>query len=94
MTTTGYRESGWHLQMFLECLLCARFQAGRQVLQIMYRSVGLSIVNREANTDNDDALGECHGETTMEWLGLRGMGLCRSETVFLKRENAKTRLRK
>lgn len=74
MTTTGYRESGWHLQMFLECLPCARFQAGRQILQIMYRSVGLSIVNWEANTDNDDALGECHGETRVEWAGTEGNG--------------------
>lgn len=47
MTTTGYRESGWRLQMFLECLPCARFQARRQILQIKYRSVGLSIVKRK-----------------------------------------------
>lgn len=61
MTTTGYRESGWHLQMFSECLPCARFQARRQILQLMYCSVGLSIASREANTENNDAPGKCYG---------------------------------
>lgn len=47
MTTTGYRESGWHLQMFSECLPCARFQEADTAAHVLFSGAEYSKPGRK-----------------------------------------------